>query len=123
MSAQIPSLGVVVLATQKGRVAIMTLTQLETEAPDAVADSGMALRRVFAFRVDHILPFASQEAAGHRPIAPLHGIAVGPVQGTEGLSEELKRWRLLVMYQDQSVLSYEIGRARGDGLDVSGVMI
>lgn len=124
MSAQIPSLGVVIMATQKGRAAIMTLTQLDTEAPDPSAASGMAQRRVYAFRVDRILPFASQEAAGHRPVAPLHGVAVGPVQGTERLPLEQKRWRVMLMYQDQSVLSYEVGRAREDGgLDISGVMI
>lgn len=116
MHAQIPSLGIVVLATQKGRVAILSLTQCTAELRDYGARSGVSYKRVFGFRLDHILPFATQEAAFHRPSAPLHGIAVGPLQGSERAPNEMKRWRLMVMYQDHTVLSYEIGRPKGDYL-------
>jgi hypothetical protein len=64
MVQEIPELGVVVAASQKGRVAIVSLTQ---------AKEGMF------FRVDSIVPFASQEKFGLRPLCPLLGIAVGPV--------------------------------------------
>lgn len=123
MYAQIPSLGIVIIATQKGRVAILSLTQLTTEAPDPTTPSGMAYKRVYGYRVDHILPFASQEAAGHRPPAPLHGIAVGPMQGSQDLPDELKRWRLIVMYQDHSVLNYEVGKARSAGAEAGGLNV
>ncbi|KAL1306601.1 hypothetical protein AAFC00_005285 [Neodothiora populina] len=124
MAAQIAELGVVVVATQKGRVAILSLTQVATKAPDPMARSGaspgVSTRRVYGFRVDHVLPLASQEAAGHRPPVPLHGVAVGPVQGTEKLADGEKRWRLMIMYQDHTVLSYEICKAPDESVDVGG---
>lgn len=66
MVQQIPELGVVVAASQKGRVGIFTLTE--------VPDTGMF------FRLDNIVPFKSQESKGDRPRRPLLGIAVGPVE-------------------------------------------
>ena len=123
MCAQIEQLGVIVVATQKGRVAIISLTQIESESSNAARSAGAAYRRVYGFRIDHILPYASQEAAGHRPPSLLHGIAVGPMQGTEDASDQMKRWRLLVMYQDHSVLSYEIGRSEDTGVGTSGVNV
>jgi hypothetical protein len=116
MYAQLPSLGVVIVATQKGRVAILSLTQTLTQVPDYASAQNKQYsrpplkRRIYAMRVDHVLPLASQEEAGHRPKAGIHGIAVGPVQGTEHLADELKRWRLIVHYQNHAMLSYEIGR-------------
>ncbi|EEH33551.2 hypothetical protein PAAG_04601 [Paracoccidioides lutzii Pb01] len=65
MVHQIPELGVVLAASQKGRVVILSLT----ECPDGKA-----------FRLDHIIPFESQEKRGDRPEIPLVGIAVGPVE-------------------------------------------
>lgn len=63
---QIPELGVVITASQKGRVAILGLTE--------VPDVGRFLR------VERILPFESQEKMGMRPLVPLLGVAVGPVE-------------------------------------------
>ncbi|EEH22158.2 hypothetical protein PABG_04369 [Paracoccidioides brasiliensis Pb03] len=65
MVHQIPELGVVLAASQKGRVVILSLT----ECPDGKA-----------FRLDHIIPFESQENRGDRPVTPLVGMAVGPVE-------------------------------------------
>lgn len=141
MSAAIPALGIVVIATQKGRCAILSLTQVVTRAPDlqphgaSRAGVGVTYKRVFGYRIDHILPFASQEAAGHRPPAPLHGIAVSPLQkgggddggghvgdeGGLGQGGAGERWRLMLMYQDHTVLSYEIGRAPDVGGGDEGV--
>ncbi|KAI4731082.1 hypothetical protein E4T49_01210 [Aureobasidium sp. EXF-10728] len=127
MYAQIPSLGIVIIATQQGRVAVLSLTQTVTRMLDyekvkpnhpSLERSRME-KRIYGYRVDHILPLASQEEAGHRPKAGIHGIAVGPVQGTENLEDGLKRWRLLVHYQDLSVLAYEIGKPSRDQLDLS----
>lgn len=116
MLLQIPELGIVIVASQKGRVVLLTLTQMR----------GTQDR---AFRADWILPFKSQEEQGLRPNAPLLGIAAGPIQGreliTEGVDgespcgagkdswrgvESSRRYRLLLTYFDHTVLSYHIGR-------------
>ena len=129
MYAQIPSLGVVIIGTQKGRVAVLSLTQTvtrmldyekaKTKINDPSLEKARMEIRIFGYRVHHIVPHSSQEEAGHRPKAGIHGIAVGPVQGTEELEDEFKRWRLLVHYQDLSVLAYEIGKPTRDQLDLS----
>lgn len=131
MYAQIPSLGVVIIATQKGRVAVLSLTQTVTymldyekaKTNDSALERLQMEKRVFGYRVDHILPLSSQEEAGHRPKAGIHGIAVGPIQGTEHLDDSDKRWRLMIHYQDLSVLTYEIGKPTRDQLDLSLVSI
>ncbi|KAF7514360.1 hypothetical protein GJ744_000130 [Endocarpon pusillum] len=64
----IPELGIVVIGTQIGRVAVCTLTKKGTKGS-------------FCLRVDWILPFESQEKSRERPLTHLVGIAVGPVQG------------------------------------------
>ncbi|KAI5245863.1 hypothetical protein E4T43_02952 [Aureobasidium subglaciale] len=127
MYTQIPSLGVVIIATQKGRVAILSLTSTTTKVLDYARFDPSQLpterprteKRVYGFRVDHMLPLPNQEEAGHRPKAGIHGIAVGPVQGTEHLEDGLKRWRLMVHYQNFAMLAYEIGKPRKDTLDLS----
>ncbi|KAJ5674684.1 uncharacterized protein N7477_004618 [Penicillium maclennaniae] len=69
MVKYIPELGIVVAASQKGRVAIITLT--------------WAKEIGFAFRLDWIVPFSTQEQNNERPESPLLGIAVGPMAGSE----------------------------------------
>ncbi|KAK5686814.1 hypothetical protein LTR17_026822 [Elasticomyces elasticus] len=116
MHAYVPALGVVVLASQKGRAVVMALTKLSKRSasyPAEVKENLGPPKTNYSMRVECILPFAHQELKNERPFAPLHGIAVGPIQGTECLREERKRWRLMMMYQDHSVLSYEIKRQRG----------
>ncbi|KAM5473270.1 hypothetical protein MferCBS49748_001080 [Microsporum ferrugineum] len=65
MALQIPDLGIVVAASQKGRVAVLGLTEVPNEGK--------------VFRMDRILPFASQERNRLRPLCPLLGIAASPV--------------------------------------------
>ncbi|EFE38350.1 conserved hypothetical protein [Trichophyton verrucosum HKI 0517] len=65
MALQIPELGVVVAASQKGRVAILGLTEVRNKGK--------------VFRMDRILPLASQERKRLRPLCPLLGIAASPV--------------------------------------------
>lgn len=91
---------------------------------------------VFGFRLDHLLPFERQIGelglgeAGNR----LVGIAVGPVQGMldqpEGAemgertrSPGARRWRLMMTYDNHTVLSYELGkyREREDTDDAPGL--
>lgn len=68
MVQQIPEHGIVVAVSQKGRAAIISLTE---------SDVG------FSFRVDWIVPFESQEKYGERPLVPLLGMSVSPIQGFE----------------------------------------
>ncbi|KAE8151222.1 hypothetical protein BDV25DRAFT_139029 [Aspergillus avenaceus] len=69
MVKYIPEHGIIVAASQKGRAAVITLTESETDG--------------LSFRVDWIVPFESQEKYGDRPLIPLLGMSVGPMQGFE----------------------------------------
>ena len=121
---QIPELGVVAVGSQAGRVGLLTTTRWE-------------LQKQSGFKVEYILPFRSQEEKGVRPNKPLMGIAMGPVQGHEtrpdaGSTLEVseggaprprftkdssRRFRLLMVYRDHTILSYEISRpAEGDNI-------
>ena len=98
--ALIVELGLVIVGTQVGRVALLTLTRPE--------DSFSHFGPVTMFRVDRILPTKTHEAAGLRPHVPLLGFAVAPLQGEQMM--ERRRWRLVLHYYDHSVLSYELSR-------------
>ncbi|KAI7136658.1 hypothetical protein KC324_g16640, partial [Hortaea werneckii] len=125
MHAYIPTLGVIILASQKGRALVLSLTKLPkgttTSYPSEMRDHRR--RTVYAMRVECILPFERQERDGARPFAPLHGIAAAPVQGDGGGPAEAlgvggqggRRWRVMLMFQDHSVLSYELRRQGGAG--------
>ena len=130
MNAYMPSIGVVVLASQKGRALVLALTKVPPSTARGVPEmqDGQAstlYKTNYAMRVESVLPFASQEQENQRPFAPLHGIAAGPMQGTENAPDHRKRWRLMLMYQDHSVLSYEIRRPRGRGslIDVEPLIV
>ncbi|PWY72329.1 hypothetical protein BO70DRAFT_399209 [Aspergillus heteromorphus CBS 117.55] len=69
MVKYIPEHGIVVAASQKGRAAIIALTESETTG--------------LSFRIDWIVPFESQEKYGDRPLIPLLGMSVSPIQGFE----------------------------------------
>lgn len=118
MHAYIPSIGVVVLASQKGRAIVLSLSKVPTSVRYPSEMEALGSKSNYAMRVECILPYESQEKAGQRPFTPLHGIAVGPIQGSERGGEERKRWRLMMMYQDHSVLSYEIRRKEMQEVDV-----
>ncbi len=68
LTQYIPELGIVVIGTQIGRVAVCSLTRKGSKGP-------------FGVRVEWILPFESQEKDHERPFTQLLGIAAGPVQG------------------------------------------
>lgn len=69
MVKYVPDLGLVVAASQKGRVAIISLTWQEEVG--------------YGFRVDWIVPFYTQERKDERPMIPLLGLAVSPMPGFE----------------------------------------
>ena len=110
MIVQIPELGVVAIGNQVGRVGILTMTRWEAQK-----QSG--------YKIECILPFDSEETKGLRPRRPLMGMAVGPIQGQEtALPHESprvgvptpRRFRLLMIYCDHTILSYEISRTDGE---------
>lgn len=101
----IAELGVIVVGSPIGRVAILTLHQL----PPGFA-SKPRLEPTYAMRLDHLLPFSSQEKAGERPTQQLVGVAASPLQGHEARRSG-RTWRLLLMFKNKRVLTYEIGGA------------
>jgi hypothetical protein len=113
MLAVIPELSLVVAASQIGRAALITLTRLGDEFPSAGP--------VVMFRLDLILPLKMHEDK-HRPHVPLAGMAVAPLQASERVRKEEgwvdKRWRLILHYVDQTILSYELFRNEGEELIV-----
>ena len=60
-------------------------------------------------RLDHILPFSDQERKHQRPLQPLVGLSSGPIFKHDG-SVIPNRWRIMLLYKDQSLLTYEIWR-------------
>jgi hypothetical protein len=110
LQAQIPELGVFIVGSPKGRVAVFSLGQCNWY-PRTVP--------VYFHRLDWLLPLASQEERGERPESRLAGIAVSPVQGRIGkaIGEIARKWRLLLYYVDHSVLTYELSKKSGAGFD------
>lgn len=123
----IPELGVVVIGSGAGRAALLTLTKMKHANPP-----------LSGFRIDWILPFKSQEDQDIRPTMPLMGIAVSPIQGQGNSGEiadenggapearcpssrlETRRYRIMLIYAEHTVLSYEIGRSTtGTGYEVN----
>ncbi|KAF2432216.1 hypothetical protein EJ08DRAFT_695669 [Tothia fuscella] len=100
----IPELGVLIVGSPKGRVAIFSLGQTTWNA--------RRTKPVYFYRLDHLLPLKSQEDQGSRPESRLAGIAVSPVQGLLGHMDcgLARKWRLLLYYVDHSVLSYELSK-------------
>jgi hypothetical protein len=125
MHAYIPTLGVVILASQKGRAIVLSLTQVRQNMTYPVEiDPKLGVKTNYAMRTECILPFKSQEKAGQRPFSPLHGIAVGPIQGTENIKNAAKRrWRLIMMFQDHSLLTYEIRRTAKADVGVEELVV
>ncbi|KAI5367991.1 Putative ribonucleotide reductase, transcriptional regulator Crt10 [Septoria linicola] len=128
MHLYIPAIGIVVLASQKGRAMVISLTKLSKRAwyPAEMQNGQVDKKTNYAMRIEHILPFQSQEEQVHRPFQPLHGIAASPIQqGGARLPESQRRWRLMLMYADHSILCYEISRrrSRDSAVDLGTVVV
>lgn len=103
MLLTIPELSLVLVASQVGRVALITVTR-------AVYHSRETPWGTPSMRVDTILPFASQDSVkGFRPSTGLLGMGVSPMPRSESAKgRELGRWRLMLHYYDLTILSYVI---------------
>lgn len=115
-SAEIPELGVFIVASPHGRAGIFSLTWRKQRGQEHLT-YGLAL--------EQILPFSrhNQKEVWDVPHARLIGVAVGPVQGmfdkageqgedTDRHAPQCRRWRLLMYYTDHTLLSYEVSRRR-----------
>jgi CRT10 len=101
LHAFIPELGIFIVGAPVGRCAIISLYY--NVAPDG--------RKVYGMSLDAVLPFEEQEWARERPAQLLMGLAVAPMQGDQNIQMVKDRtWRLLLHYEDHTILSYEIGR-------------
>lgn len=124
----IPELGVLLVGSQKGRVGVFTLRCLSENPFEEGGGS------VCSMRLERVLPTEEQEVKGVRPMQPLVGLAAGPVRGggagagaggdkyAKGDLVGLSKWRVILMYRDHTMLSYEITRESAGysaGLQVS----
>ncbi|KAF7871850.1 hypothetical protein EAF04_003957 [Stromatinia cepivora] len=117
MVALIPELSLVVVASQNGRAALLTLSTVDvisTAAP------------IPAFRIEALLPpqkFYEQYLTSHeRQNPPLLGMAVSPIQNGNGIKLEAgeypKRWRLIMQSYDHTIWTYELSRDEDNNLRV-----
>ena len=111
MNISIPELSLVVVGTQSGRVALLTITYLDDKALSTSEP-------VVTMRLDRILPTKSQ--ASLRPVVPLLGVAAAPLQdhSRNGGREQTgpRRWRLILHYYDHTILSYDLSRDENEAL-------
>ncbi|KAK6079121.1 hypothetical protein SCUP515_04154 [Seiridium cupressi] len=110
----IPELSLVVAGSMCGRVALVTLTL--TKNHDLMFERG--------FKIEAILPKEEDEDERLRPVCPLFGVAVGPlpVDGKPDRHDlpRPRRYRIMLQYYDQRILSYEISRGSGsDALTIT----
>ncbi|KAG5974320.1 hypothetical protein E4U56_004832 [Claviceps arundinis] len=105
----IPELFLLVIRSGLGRVMLVTPTRLARpiKKPTGVLRYGL--------RLEWVLPRRSDEAVYRTNMRPLHGMAVGPVQGAgvtgrrEGRQQAAmtpKRYRLMLHYRNHDILTY-----------------
>lgn len=124
MSEHIPELNLLIVGSQTGRVAFITLTCLRNgHRPPAVGHPEWYPQGYWSkgFRVEAIVPRRSEEKLRKKRMWPLHGMAVGPVQSApepnanmEKLWREkpglLKLWKLVLHFRNLDILTYEFTR-------------
>jgi hypothetical protein len=125
MYLHVPELGLVVLGSLNGRVALLSLTRPPRRhgfgpLRSGASGNGVKIRR--AFRVEAILPRKKDEDRGLRPWCTLHGIAISPApdhraQGLTLLADGWRpqTWRLMLHYMDHTILMYDISRHEEEG--------
>lgn len=112
MFCELPELGTLVAGSGVGRVVVSTLTHFAGDPPSREPSEQGGLGSLYTFRLEYILPFASQEQKRHRPGEFLVGVAASPIQGTlnHDASGSRRRYRLLLYYRNHTVLAYELSR-------------
>lgn len=125
MYLHVPELGLVVLGSLNGRVAVLSLTRPPRRhgfgpVRSDVSGHGVKIRR--AFRVEAVLPRKQDEDGALRPWCTLHGIAISPVPDHRAKGSALfadgwrpQSWRLILHYIDHTILMYDISRHEEDG--------
>ncbi|CAO2648254.1 Nn.00g075210.m01.CDS01 [Neocucurbitaria sp. VM-36] len=115
--AQIPELGVFVVASPLGRAAVFSIYWTKAK--------GHAVPQ-YGFKLEYLLPFEGEHETEVCDVqgARLAGLTVGPVQGMFDVPRDVegtgggefllqpRRWRLLMYYTDHTVLSFEISKQR-----------
>lgn len=120
---QIPELGIVLVGSAKGRVAVLSLHRLGEEVY-SFSDNDYARPYTYTMKLEAILPLSEQEEEGERPMNALAGVAAAPIPGQGEDQIHGKRWRVVLTYRDHTVLSYELRRDPEDTDDSrSTVMI
>ncbi|KAJ8059196.1 hypothetical protein OCU04_012167 [Sclerotinia nivalis] len=117
MMALIPELSLVVVASQNGRAALLTLSAVDVISTTAP---------IPAFRIEALLPpqkFYDKYLDSHEgQNPPLLGMAVSPIQNGNGIKLEAgaypRRWRLIMQSYDHTIWTYELSRDEGNNLRV-----
>ncbi|KAG6042477.1 hypothetical protein E4U17_001433 [Claviceps sp. LM77 group G4] len=113
MVSHIPELFLIVIGSPMGRVMLATPTRLARP----IETAGGLFH--YGLRLEWVLPRKSDEAVFRTRKRPLHGMAVGPVQGTgvmsrsEGRQQAAltpKRYRLMLHYRNHDIFTYELSR-------------
>lgn len=117
MMAFIPELALVVVASQNGQAALLSLSAIIVPSSKTPVPT---------FRVEALLPPRNSDEisfpADSKPECPLLGLAVSPMQSGRGRGIELqagdcpKRWRLFMQSYDHTVWTYELSRDGNDDL-------
>ncbi|KAI9642277.1 hypothetical protein NHQ30_009079 [Ciborinia camelliae] len=115
MMALIPELSLVVVASQNGQAALLTLTKVDINSSDIPVPT---------FRIEALLPprkYGENYLIGYDgPKPPLLGLAVSPIQRGPGIElnagESPKKWRLIMHSYDQTIWTYELSRDENDDL-------
>jgi hypothetical protein len=125
MHLHVPELGLVVLGSMAGRVALLSLTKPPKRhgfGPIRTGKPGNGVKVPRAFRVETVLPRKREEDRRLRPWCTLHGIAISPVPDhrAKGLAllangRRVETWRLILHYIDHTILMYDISRQEDDG--------
>lgn len=106
MVVPIPELSLVVVASQAGRAALVSLTRID----DRASLNGP----VVSFRIDGFLPARESRQEHYWPRRPLLGMAAAPVQTADALGvQRFKRWRLFMHYYNHTIMTWELSRDAG----------
>jgi len=143
LSVQIPELGLFLVGTPAGYVSIFRLTRFTKVEENSTGNAQKPRfsrsndKTICGFRLEHVLPLEKQRQS-LEPLLKherLLGLAVGPVQGmsdrpddeqSSSVTEEegygrVRRWRVLLLYSDYTMLSYELAKYTDEDMEMGDV--